>query len=259
MEGKELTGKEYWDSRWGRVKLPVEVQEENAQRVIKEILDKIRNVLPKQKNISLLEIGGAPGPWLAYFRKKYQYNVAAIDFSDIGCEKIRENFVLLDLPVNIYNKNLLTDNLSDLPRFDIVCSFGFIEHFIDLNVVIQKHVELLKDNGLLLLGVPNFSGISHWVLKKTSPGIFSTHNIQAMDIDNWRIIEENYGLKPLFKGYIGGFDLRHCRRCANRTLLNRLIRLFFKLFTRLADRIGFLKRYNSRYWSPYLFAVYKKG
>jgi hypothetical protein len=136
---------------------------------------------------------------------------------------------------------------------------GFIEHFSDLSSILEKHLELLKEGGILILGVPNFAGIARFVLKKTAPRIFSTHNLQAMDIRKWRILAEKYHLTPFYEGYIGGFDLHHCRRCEKRTLVNRTIRLFFKLITRVTDYFTFFRKFNSGYWSPYLFGVYKKG
>jgi 2-polyprenyl-3-methyl-5-hydroxy-6-metoxy-1,4-benzoquinol methylase len=44
-----------------------------------------------------------------------------------------------------------------------VISFGFIEHFDNPENVIQKHLDLLKPGGILIVGVPNFTGI-HGIL-----------------------------------------------------------------------------------------------
>ena len=39
-------------------------------------------------------------------------------------------------------------------RFDIVCSFGLIEHFTDKKAVIDVHKEFLKDDGYLIILIP---------------------------------------------------------------------------------------------------------
>jgi SAM-dependent methyltransferase len=256
---QELTTKEYWDARWEKVKLPVAVNKSDTRFVTRELIRLFDHHLPHREGLSILEIGGAPGKWLAYFKKYFHYDIHALDYSEAGCQKIKENFDLLHLNVSIYRKNILTDDLSDVPRCDIVCSFGFIEHFSDLNLIIEKHLDLLKQDGILVLGVPNFLGITERVLQRTAPRMLTTHNLQAMDIKTWKRFEDKYQLKSLFKGYIGGFDLHNCRRCELRTPLNRLIRIFFKTLIRVTRKIPPLRKCNTRYWSPYVLLVYKKG
>lgn len=258
MEKEELTEKEYWDGRWEKVKLPAEVTDENARNVTKELIPVINRYMPGKEGLGILEIGGAPGHWLAYFAKKYRYTIHALDYSKVGCEKMLENFDLLDLDATIYNRDILSDDLSDLPRFDIVYSLGFIEHFSDLDLVVERHLALLKDGGILMLGVPNFLGISELVLRKLAPRTLSMHNLLTMDIANWRPFEEKYRLKALFRDYAGGFEPGNFRRCEDRTITNLAIRYFFKLLRISFGRIRYFRRFNSRYWSAYLLGIYQK-
>jgi SAM-dependent methyltransferase len=171
---------------------------------------------------------------------------------------MREAFEIANLDVTIYNRDIFSD-LSDLPRFDIVCSMGFIEHFTDLDLIVGKHVELLKKHGILLLGVPNYRGVSQIVLKRLAPQKLSTHNLDAMDIKNWESFEKKQGLQMIFKAYIGGFNPGMYRRCENRTFKNQLIRFFFKCVRVLiTDRLTFLRSFNSISWSAYLLGIYRK-
>jgi cyclopropane fatty-acyl-phospholipid synthase-like methyltransferase len=259
LKNRELTEEEYWDHCWEKVKLPVEVKKDKGKSLTKEMMKIFDQYLPQKKELSILEIGGAPGQWLIYFKKYFHYEIHAIDYSKIGCEKMQENFDMLNIEATIHRCNLFSDDISKLPQFDIVYSNGFIEHFTDLNLLFKQHLSLLKDGGILMLGVPNFLGITQYVLRKTAPKTLSQHNLKAMDLKTWEQFEEQYALNPIFKGYIGGFNLEHCRRCENRTLIKRLVRLFFKLLTRLTERLGFLRRFNSKHWSPYLIGIYTKG
>ncbi len=255
----ELTEEKNWDDRWQRLKIPTEVTKNTARFGTRDLIAIFDRLLPQREGMTILEIGAAPGRWLAYFKKNYNYDIHAIDYSRTGCEKMQENFDSLHIKATIYRLNILTDDLRDIPRFDIVYSFGFIEHFSDLNRIVEKHLALLKEGGILILGVPNFIGFTKIVLKKTAPRIYTTHNIQAMDLENWKTFEERYKLEPLFKGYLGGFNLVHCKRCEKRTLGNRTMRLFFKNLARITELIACLRRFNSKYWSPYLLVMYKKG
>ena len=258
MEKEELTEKEYWDGRWGKVKLPSELTDENAGNVTKELIPIINRHIPEKEGLGILEIGGAPGQWLAYFAKKYRYRIHALDYSKVGCEKMRENFDLLNLDATIYNRDILSDDLSDLPRFDIVYSLGFIEHFSDLDLVVERHLALLKDGGILILGVPNFLGISEPVLRRLAPRTLSMHNLLTMDMANWGLFEKKYQLKTLFRDYAGGFEPGNFRRCEERTIKNLAIRYFFKLVRISFGRIRYFRRFNSKYWSAYLLGIYQK-
>jgi SAM-dependent methyltransferase len=223
-----------------------------------ELIKIFDTYLPQQTGLTALEIGGAPGQFLAYFTKQFGYLPHAIDYSTIGCEKMREAFGVVNLDVTIYHRDIFSD-LSDLPRFDIVFSMGFIEHFSDLDSIVGKHLELLKKQGILLLGVPNYRGISQVVLKRLAPQKLSMHNLETMDIKRWGSFEKKHGLETIFKAYIGGFNPGMYRRCENRTLKNQLIRFFFKsVRVLITDRLSFLRRFNSIYWSAYLLGIYRK-
>jgi SAM-dependent methyltransferase len=255
---RELLEAEDWDRRWHRLKIPTEVKRDTAQFGTKDLIAIFDRVLPQKGGIDILEIGAAPGRWLAYFKKNFHYNIHAIDYSSTGCQKMQENFDSLHLESTIYRMDILTSSLSEIPRFDIVYSFGFIEHFSDFSPVVAKHVELVKKGGLLIIGVPNFAGFTQTILRKTAPRIYTTHNTDAMNIENWKFFEEQYQLAPLFTGYLGGLNLVHCKRCENRTVVNRTIRFFFKTLTRITEHMDFLRKFNSKHWSPYLLGIYRK-
>jgi 2-polyprenyl-3-methyl-5-hydroxy-6-metoxy-1,4-benzoquinol methylase len=258
LGNNRLTEKDHWENRWERIKLPAEIRWDTANPLAKEILKVFDTYLPHRAGLSILEIGGAPGNFLAYFAKHFGYSAFALDYSDIGCEKMRESFDMMKLDITIYNRDIFSD-LSDLPHFDIVFSTGFIEHFSNLESVVGKHVELLKQGGILVLGMPNFRGITQFVLKRLTPQLLSMHNLEAMDIKNWESFEKKYKLETILKGYIGGFEPRNFRRCENRTLKNQLIRFFFKpIRILITDRFRFLRRFNSMYWSAYLLGIFRK-
>lgn len=207
MANEKLTDKEYWDNRWEGTRLPAIVEPTTKHPINKEILRLLRDFLP-QGTLSAVEIGGAPGQFVAYLSKYHGYRTSIIEYSQTGCQKTRENFKRLGLDVEIYERDFFSD-LSDLPRFDVVVSMGFIEHFSDLNDVLRRHVNLLGKGGILVLGVPNFAGISQTVLKRMAPQMLARHDLRAMDLRNWSILEDTYGLTALFKGYIGGFAPKH--------------------------------------------------
>jgi len=255
MKKDQLTERNYWDDRWDKIHLPAIVEPQTKHPVVQETLRILNTYLPR-KSLSVMEIGGAPGQYCAYLSKYYGYQPSIIEYSEVGCRKTRENFDLLGLDVRLYQRDFFSD-LSDLPRFDVVMSFGFIEHFHDLDDVLRRHVSLLNKGGILILGVPNFRGVTRKVFARTSPGTLARHNLEAMDLTNWSVLETVHGLTPLFKGYIGGFQPKDLKRCERRTPLNLCIRHVFKGLAAVVKPLSFLRRFNSPAWSAYLLGVYR--
>jgi len=255
LEKEQLTEKKYWDDHWNKVRIPSIIESTTKHPINKEIVRVFEKFLPKKK-LSAVEIGGAPGQYIAYLNKYHGYETSVIEYSGTGCRKTKENFDLLGLDVNVYEQDFFA-NLSHIPLFDVVLSMGFIEHFNDLDDVFRRHVKLLQKSGFLVIGVPNYSGISQKVLAQTAPDMLSRHNLEAMDLNNWSTLETTYGLIPLFKGYIGGFEPKNLKRCEHRTLKNLSIRYFFKMLHTLMSPFAFLRKYNSPAWSAYLLGIYK--
>jgi len=255
MKTNRLTKKEDWEARWDRVRLPAIISFKTKHPVAQEILRLFKKHLPRE-TLSAVEVGGAPGQFMAFLSQYHGYEANIIDYSAIGCKKTKENFDLLDLDVNVYQQDIYGD-LSGLPLFDVVFSMGFIEHFRDWHGVLRRHLDLLKPGGILILGVPNYGGISQKVLSRTAPKMLSKHNLQAMDINNWAVLEKTYKLNCLFKGYIGGFQPKNLKRCEDRTPLNLTTRYFFKWLHYLVTALPYLRKINSPAWSAYLIGIYK--
>lgn len=258
MQNSELTQQEFWEDWWVDRSLPAEIRKSKQDRYLNEILRVFDSYLPKDNRLSILEIGGAPGQYLAYMHKNFGYEVSCLDYTDVGCLKTKENFGLLHIPGHVYQADLFSEELT-LPQFDIVYSIGFIEHFSDLNMVIEKHLRLLKPGGILMIGTPNFLGINHFFAKRLTPKLLSVHNLVAMDIRNWTSFEDNFGLKVLFKGYVGGFEPQVFWRCENNNVQNRMLRIIlYALSLSYSSHSRILRRVNGRNTSGFVIGVYRK-
>ena len=71
---------------------------------------------------------------------------------------------------------------SDI-KYDIVCSFGFVEHFEDTEPVLRRHCHLVKPGGRLLITMPNFLGLNGLLHKWFDPENYNKHNLKAMDLN----------------------------------------------------------------------------
>ena len=252
-----LTDAAYWDGYWDRVSLPKEHQRTPRAYYRNAILDVFDRFLPTDASLTAVEVGGAPGQYLAYIHRTFGYRITCIDYSAIGCRKTSENFRLLGIAGEVIHADLMTEK-AELPTFDVVYSLGLIEHFVDRRSVVERHVRLVRPGGLLVLGVPNFRGPTGWFLRTLAPRVYATHEIQAMDLDGWREFEEAFGLEVLWKDYVGGFEPSIFARREQEgmgTLLPYLLARALKKV--LSRRLGFLRRFNGPHISGYAMAVYR--
>jgi len=256
MKESKLTGQTFWEDYWeGK---PGTAVQKKTTLLIREILKTFDRYLPATKGLSIMEVGGAYGEYLLYLTRRFGYKAYSLDYSRIGNEQTLETFSNAGIPVEVFERDLFSDN-SDLPKFDIVYSLGFIEHFDDPGKVVEKHLDLLKPGGILLLGVPNYAGIYRPVLRRLAPSIEETHNMGIMDLDNWHEFEQRLSLQTIFTGYIGGFEPLNMKKLERKTALNHLIYFFIRvLMVLFSFRMQFLRKFNSKSWSGYIMGIYRK-
>ena len=254
---ERLTDVSHWDEVWSDISLPMEVGRSKGPLAWRAIVAVLDEYLPKKAGLDVLEIGGAPGQVLAYLSKAHGYSIHCLDYSPAGCEKTRENFALLGVPGKTYCGDVFSDDLN-LPTFDVVYSLGFIEHFSDLTIPIERHLKLLKPGGILVVTIPNYQGINAWVMRRLAPTRLAKHNLQSMDIALWKSFEDKFGLITLHKGYIGGLWIGVLATYEGTKLIPRIAVLVLKAFLRLiSPLLTLMKNFNSKYFSPCAVAVYQ--
>lgn len=253
----KLTERTYWDDVWKGISLPAEIRRSDNNLLLNKELDVFEKYLPHEQK-TILEIGGAPGQYLAYFHKQFGYKVHCLDYSDLGCEKTMQNFELLNIQGKVYHTDLFTD-IIDLPQFDIVFSMGFIEHFSEIQDVIGRHLQLLKPGGILMLGIPNFLGINYLFLKNLAPIMLAQHNLNTMDINTWKSFEDRFGLETIFKSYIGGFEPTTFLLQEKKSLWNSILFLKARILNKIFHQhFSSLRNINSKHFSAYAIGIYRK-
>ena len=253
----ELTDESYWDDYWENVRLPTEITRRPGAVYLNSILDVFDKYLPKDSGLSAAELGGSPGQYLAYVHKTFGYRVTSIDYSKIGCQKTLDNFRLLGIDGAVIEADIFSPLAGDA-QFDVVYSLGLIEHFVNRVEVVERHERLVKPGGYLVLGVPNLRGIYGWFMRRLRPKTYATHEISAMNIEDWSEFEDRFELRTLFKGYVGGFEPRIFWTRDEFKLRNLpVFALAIGIDVALHTVLSFLRRYNGPRISGYAMAVYR--
>jgi len=195
-----------------------------------------------------IELGGFPGYYATYL-KKYQHLETTLFDYYIHKPIIDELLTFNGLKpgdVQIIESDLFTYQPEKL--YDMVTSFGLIEHFSDTKDIINRHLNFLKPGGVLFITLPNFKGVNGWVQRKFDRANYDKHFIESMDLPRLNRICEELGLKEVESTYHGRFSVWLENRAQQGALAKGLVKTIWlagKVFTRLVPM-------ESKSLSPYI-------
>jgi len=115
------------------------------------------------KDGKILEVGCSYGYYL-YQLKSLGWNVKGIELSKEAAE-----FAKKDLNLDVECKGI--EDFESETLFDIIYLNMVLEHVPSPKIIIKKIYNLLKEKGLLILSVPDFSGIEVRIYKKYAYGL----------------------------------------------------------------------------------------
>lgn len=217
--------------------------------------DKIRIMLERyvpDNNGEAIEIGCFPGRYLSVLGIK-GYRLSGIDLTP-RVEKelpqwLKENGFEVG---NFYKEDFRNMKIED--KYDIVSSFGFIEHFNDWEDIYIKHLSLVKPGGYLILTTPNFRGaIQNLLHKYVDKYNYRMHNIISMDPGKWEALALEHNFQIIYSGYYGGFDF-WLGFTDNDDHIQRIIAMSVHVLARI---IGNIVPVN-RMYSPYCLIIAKR-
>jgi 2-polyprenyl-3-methyl-5-hydroxy-6-metoxy-1,4-benzoquinol methylase len=202
----DKAGKQYWDKAWGTYDMPKEVNPRHGglpnhiNRRFHEYFYKIFSGVDTQGK-KILEIGCARSVWLPYFSKEFGFNVTGIDYSEIGCQQAMQILSKAEVKGEIVCADFFSPPGSMLKAFDVVVSFGVLEHFKDTTACIAAFSQFLKPRGLLITNIPNLCGLNGVIQKMINRAILDVHVplkrdafMQAHEINGLRVISCDYFL-----------------------------------------------------------------
>ncbi len=195
-----LASAEYWDNSYRQLALNI-APTRDALRLW------LQKHIPAVNNATCLEIGCFPGRYLAVLGM-IGYKLYGIDLTER---------VLTDLPYwlkeqgcrvgEFFREDVFSFAARNDMTFDAVCSFGFIEHFVNWQEILELHAQQVSRGGLLIMAVPNFAGLLqrslHAILDSEN---LKRHNVASMCPEKWRDQLELKGFSISFAGPIGSFD-----------------------------------------------------
>lgn len=263
-----LTDEKYWTSLWqgqrpGILKLweidPAVRQQTNV------IADLMQALSRDRKTIRILEVGCANSLWLPYLAFRYGASqVYGVDYSFWGCVQAKYQLARRNVPGRVWCQDFFTYSEGRKQHFDLVISFGFIEHFSDTCAVLQHMHQILRPGGFMFATFPNLTGIYRPLQSLINRDVVDLHVV--MDRDQIRERALRAGFADVEADYIGGaFYFQVLNFQAGQSRLRRRLFNWLRRMLRMLDVGGGwaleLMRVNTNQSvsSPYVFVVGKKA
>ena len=187
----------YWDRGYEKIEL-----ESSAKN------DPVRCWLEKHipaRAGTALELGCFPGRYLVVLAR-LGYEVHGIDLTPRVETELKKWFLANGYRAGDFIRADVTSHVFN-QTYDLVCSFGLIEHFTNWPALLEIHARLVKPGGYLAVSTPDFRGLIQQILHSALDGRnLSLHNLEAMMPKKWAAMIQPLGFEIISAGYFGGFD-----------------------------------------------------
>ena len=240
---QNLTDRSFWKSFWESRKGLIFFIKPNY--VFGNILAK----LIAEKNVkNAIELGGFPGYYATYLKKYEHLDTTLFDYyiHQELINQLLEKNGLKSGDINIIEADLF--NYKPEKLYDMVLSFGLIEHFNDTKAIIETHLQFLKPGGVLFITLPNFKSVNGWVQRNFDKENYDKHNINSMDLQLLTDSCKQLGLKEVEAYYHGRFTVWLENKSERTGLTKALVKAIWvagKVFTKIVP-------VESKALSPYI-------
>ena len=106
----------------------------------------------------ICEIGSGDGKLLVKLAKMFNANPYGIEYSREAAIKSK-NLGVTAIIKDVFSPDVLKKYKN---YFNIVFSYGFIEHIMPPSKAIKLHVDLTKPGGYVVIQIPRFKGFNRW-------------------------------------------------------------------------------------------------
>lgn len=247
---KDKAGEEYWTKFWQNFPLPepIVVSGHSVNNYPYRILHKLFQKAFKGMNtggMKILEIGCGNSVFLSYFQKEFGFDVYGLDYSELGCRQTEKIFERDHITGKVFLADAFSPPSDLLNAFDVVCSFGVVEHFTDTAGTLESFSKFVKPGGLLITSVPNFKGATGTLHKLLNKPVYDIHVpldkedlVKASDKANLKVEVAEYFLAVSFAITLEGHEGRKVPYATLKKVFVKSIRYASKILWIFEDIFG---------------------
>ncbi|MDP6889795.1 MAG: class I SAM-dependent methyltransferase [Phycisphaerales bacterium] len=208
----------------------------------------IRDPLLASGGGRFLELGCYPGKFMRLFAEHGGYEVSGLEYVESCVEPTEKLLRQVGVESTVSHGDFRTWHSAE--QWDLVASFGLIEHFDETRDVLEHHARFARDGGCVLVTFPLHCGIYGRIMAWAAPDRLAQHNRMSLE-DAVAAAKASSCLTVVKAGYLGrfGFGATRLRRKIDRLFSGS--RLALGLPLRITERIGRMVAPNTRTLSPY--------
>ncbi|MBM4273387.1 MAG: class I SAM-dependent methyltransferase [Deltaproteobacteria bacterium] len=251
-----LTDRNYWQAFWGSGAKGPAYLLTKGDCEFHEIFSASLPPATEARPVDFLEIGCYPGRFLYYFAREFGYRVSGLDFLPETAE-LSDRLAEKGVQARVYVGDFF--HFEPEQRYDVVFSYGFVEHFTAWQEVLDRQLALLKPGGTLVIELPNFRYGQYWLRKLLDPSFAEGHVLEVMDPHLWGRALTRRGLELQYCDYFETFQIwigPAARAAKGKGFMKKCWRGLFACFYLIQKIIQRLKiNIPNRYFSPYILVV----
>jgi len=227
IENYEKISKDHVEilNKEGRNPFMVEEQwkelEDSTEKIIRGYL---------QPNMKILDVGVGLGRLLDRFRES-KYDRYGMDISSEYLKISKSKGIKVC-------RSLIEDMPFKNDYFDVVVTTDVLEHVVDLNLVITNILNVLKEDGILIIRVPYKEDLSKYLVEDYP---YDLVHIRSFDENYMKILIEKIFNQKLINFEKAGYLSGERKKCYKN---NYFFRIFAKLFVLTNKTLGVKKLKN---------------
>jgi 2-polyprenyl-3-methyl-5-hydroxy-6-metoxy-1,4-benzoquinol methylase len=233
LHSNDLTTSASWDEQWvhaNQSPLYKRLRWLIVRKSFKSVCGQIDAL--KYTNPKVLEIGCAPGTFLEYmYDFRPQYQLSGLDYAVQGVELTRKRLQMQGVPAHVFQSDLR--HFAPEETYEVVLSWGLVEHFKDPVSIIKHHARLAADGGLVVIVIPNYAPKPvRFFIQRFDPQALHSHNLNLMNQEVLYNAFMQAGLQQIQTFSVGGPQFR--ATCAISSLSSRIYRTSVRVWNIIA-------------------------
>ena len=259
-----LTDVAYWDRSWSGRPVPKPLDPEAAglngtlQRSLHKFFTEVFGKIGIERGERIVEAGSGGSIILPYFNSQFGLRAEGIENSSAGTGMSLAIAAKAGVDTPIHDADLFDLPPHLLQRYDIVFSYGLVEHFRPTTVILDRLNAITRPGGHLVTLIPNMRGLMGRIQKIANPDVYAIH--VPLNARNLADAHRASGLEVLESGYFMTANFSAINFAGSRRISQKYGQRLASWSSKsiwLLEQLGMPQIPNSL-TSPYAFTIARK-